>query len=228
MTVPPHDIEQWNDTMARLYEPDKFITQTGWIVRKVQSLRLEKTRKALSLTGHETLLDVGCGSGNLLAGINAREIVGIDLSDYLLDQARARLKNQANVKIVKANAETIPFPDKYFDRVVCSEVLEHVKDVPAVLKEIHRVCKPGARLIITLPNEHLINITKKIVLQFGLKRWIAGHYPMSDNMMDQWHLSEIETSDLEKLASPFFRLTSVRPIPIPLFAYHKLFVLERK
>jgi len=222
------DLEKWNDEMAHLYEPDKFITQTGWIVRKIEGLRIDCCRKVLKLSGKETVLDVGCGSGHLLRDLHAAKIVGVDLSEYLLEQARARLKGQENITLIKAHAEALPFPDQSFDRVACCEMLEHVQDISAVLKEIHRVTKPGSRVVISLPNEHLINISKKMVLFLGLKKWIAGNYSMSNNMMDEWHLSEITPDQLKIMISPFFDLMTSVAIPLPFLAYHTVFVLIRK
>lgn len=228
MKVPDQDVERWNDDMARRYEPDKFITQTGWIVRRVEGARLDRCRRALRLSGTESVLDVGCGPGHLLTGLNAGRIVGVDLSDYLLAQARERLRGRENVALLKARAEALPFADQTFDRAVCSEVLEHVREPAAVVKEIFRVTKPGARVVFTLPNEGLINLSKRMVLALGLKKWVAGNYPMSDNMLDQWHLSEISPRALKTVVAPHFDLMESVSIPLPLFAYHTMFVLRRR
>jgi SAM-dependent methyltransferase len=220
----PKEHEAWNDGMARLYDPDSFITKTSFAIRFVESLRLERTGRALGAVGD--VLDLGCGAGNLLERLEGSRLVGVDLSDTMLAQARKRLAGRPGLELVKANAEALPFPDAAFGRVVCSEVLEHVLDPKKVVAEIRRVCRPGARVVFTVPNEGLINATKRVVIALGLKRAIAGEYPMSDDMLDAWHLSEISESWLDGACEGLFLPAGRWGVPSALLPYHRILAFD--
>lgn len=89
----------------------------------------------------QTVLDVGCGSGHALIKFlqHGKTVTGTEISTYLLE---GRLKNFAEQKMVfKSGAEKLPFQDKQFDMVYCTEVLEHIveSDVAASLAELWRV-----------------------------------------------------------------------------------------
>ena len=98
------------------------------------------------------VLELGCGTGEmtLTAGLykmvgNEGQVIATDPSVGMLSRARDKLKSypHANVQFVEAAAEDLPFEDNSFDAVVGCEFL-HFTDIPAVLKEVHRVSRPGA------------------------------------------------------------------------------------
>ena len=98
------------------------------------------------------VLELGCGTGEmtLTAGLHklvGREgqIIATDPSVGMLARAGAKLKSypDAQVRFVEAAAEELPFEENTFDAVVGSEFL-HFTDIPAVLREVHRVARPGA------------------------------------------------------------------------------------
>ncbi len=98
-------------------------------------------------------LELGCGTGVFLERVAASgaEIRGLDLSEDLLDKARLRLAGVANVTLDCGNAEDAPYPNAHFDAVYGSSVLHHL-DLDRALKEVHRVLKPGGRLVFAEPN----------------------------------------------------------------------------
>ena len=153
-------------------------------------------------------------------------MVGVDLSETLLKQARARVAGRTGFEFQLAPAEVLPFPAASFDRVVCSEVLEHVIEPAAVIAEIRRVARPGARIVLTLPNEALINATKRVVVALGLKGWVAGEYPMSDQMLEEWHRNELGADEILALCAECFRPAGAWDIPFPGLAYHRVLALD--
>jgi len=220
--MPRRDHEAWNEEMARRYNPDAFLNKSGFFIRSVGFLRLAAAERALDSGNQDTVLDLGCGPGHLLERLRGASIIGVDLSDTLLEMARQRVRHRPEVQVVKADAEHLPYPDNHFDRIVCSEVLEHVVDPAAVLKEIHRVAKPGMRVVLTVPNEGLINATKRVVLALGVKKWIAGGYDMSDDMLNQWHRAEIGVDWIMEHARGKFELIRSRGVPLSMLAYHRV------
>jgi ubiquinone/menaquinone biosynthesis C-methylase UbiE len=212
--------------MARLYDPDAFITKSGWPIRFVEALRLRRTQWALACEPSSHVLDLGCGPGNLLERLAGARRVGADFSETMLAQARRRLAGRGGFELVKADGAALPFDARSFDRVVCSEVLEHVPEPARVVAEIRRVCRPGARVVFTVPNEELINFTKRVILRLGLKRAISGDYAMSDDMLDAWHLNEISAERLIELCDGHFALAGRWSVPAPVLPYHRVLAFE--
>jgi len=117
--------------------------------------------KRMQLRNGDRILDVGCGEGRhtigayLEANVTA---VGVDLSENDLATARERAtqfedKDNASKSITfqACNALELPFEDNSFDKVICSEVLEHIPDYQGVLAEINRVLKPNGLLAVSVP-----------------------------------------------------------------------------
>lgn len=102
--------------------------------------------------------DVGCGTGYLLQFLRER-CVGRDIEfwgvDFIIDEETA-LRHQA-IQFVQAPIESMPFPDDYFNTVICTHVLEHVLDIRAAIKELRRIC--ARRLIIVVPLEREYRFT---------------------------------------------------------------------
>ena len=94
-------------------------------------------------------LDLGCGDGALSAEIPAESLTLADVSPVALERARRRLPD-ADVVELQPDAP-LPLPDGAFDLVVCTETLEHVRDVQLALSEVRRVLEPGGRLAVTTP-----------------------------------------------------------------------------
>jgi SAM-dependent methyltransferase len=98
------------------------------------------------------VLDLGCGPGWYtwaLSRLGSLELVAIDTDSGRL-QALAEL--QTGAELVTADASRLPFDDASFDRVLMSEVLEHVEDDAAALAEIRRVLRPGGVLALSVPH----------------------------------------------------------------------------
>jgi ubiquinone/menaquinone biosynthesis C-methylase UbiE len=102
------------------------------------------------------VLDIGCGTGGVviscaLRGANA---FGFDADGEELKIAKLRMKSYRvdNISIFKGDGEHIPFPDNSFDLVTATSVLEHVKNLEGVIKEMVRVTKPGGFCCSTTPN----------------------------------------------------------------------------
>jgi SAM-dependent methyltransferase len=99
------------------------------------------------------MLDCGCGSGGYVRLL--RQKLGIDATgiEYLESKvAQAKTEPDVATHVMQGDIERLPFGDSEFDVVLLNEVLEHVPDDLRALQEIHRVLKPGGKLILFSPN----------------------------------------------------------------------------
>lgn len=108
-------------------------------------------------------LDIGAGRGSLIAKVKSKlalESSACDYTDTLMQLAGQR------VDIVNLNHEPLPYPDATFDLVTATEVIEHLEDFRQVVREIHRVLKPGGVCILSTPN--ILNLNSRLrFLWFG-------------------------------------------------------------
>lgn len=113
------------------------------------------------------LLDIGCGGGFLTEGLVKRRAqtsaVGLDLSHAAITAARAHATaTRLPIDYLAGDGSEVPFPGDSFDVVVCSEVLEHVDDPAAVVRDVGRVLAPGGLFLFSSPNRtwlsHLVLI----------------------------------------------------------------------
>ncbi len=103
------------------------------------------------------LLEVGCGNGAFAARCQGElgcQVVALDLSEAMVEAARA-----LGVAAIVGNVEALPFAAESFDAVVAAWMLYHVPDLDRALSEIHRVLRPGGRLVaITNGDDHLAGL----------------------------------------------------------------------
>lgn len=113
---------------------------------------INRTLARVPLWAGARVLDLGCGTGLLLARIRGRqpdvELEGIELSPAMLARARERLG--PSVGLALGSAQGLPHPDDHVDVVTCSSVLHDIAhDHAAVLREWLRVLRPGGTIVIT-------------------------------------------------------------------------------
>jgi len=123
----------------------------------------EKTIRLMDLRPGERVLDLGCGSGwatRLLARLvgdgpeGFGQVVGVDVADEMIRQARAESKDFDNILYVWGSAQQIPWEENFFDKVLSVESFYYYADQDRALAELFRVMAPHARLFI------LINLYK--------------------------------------------------------------------
>ena len=122
-----------------------------------------KTLRRMDLRAGERVLDLGCGSGwatRLLARLvadgphGAGQVVGLDISDEMVRQARSASKDFDNVMFVQGSAAKIPWEENFFDKVLSVESFYYYPDQDRALAELFRVMAPHGRMFI------LINLYK--------------------------------------------------------------------
>lgn len=142
-----------------------FYDAMEWLMEK---WRFAKWREELwgDIEGTK-ILEVGVGTGKSFPYYPSdRDITGLDISPQMLDQARRRARElSVDVELVEGDAQALPFEDDSFETVVTTFVFCSVPDPVQGLRELHRVMKPGGRLLML---EHMLS--RKPVLR-TLMRW---------------------------------------------------------
>ena len=117
----------------------------------------------LALRRGDKVLDLGCGFGrhaveaarrgaNVVALDAGRdEVDGVAATFAAMVEAGELLDGSLHTAAVQGDALHLPFPDATFDRVICSEVLEHIPDDVAAMAELARVLRPGGTMAVTVP-----------------------------------------------------------------------------
>ena len=122
-----------------------------------------------------SVLDVGCGDGVLGSALARRgaRVTGLDTDPRMLAAAHRRAQSESiELRLVRGRAETLPFEDETFDRVVAVTVLCFVPETDRAISEIARILKPGGRLVIgELGRWSLWAAIRRVKGWFGAPTW---------------------------------------------------------
>ena len=165
---------------------------------------------AIALDAGEKVLDVGSGPG-FLAKIMAEKVkphgsvYGVDVSEFLLNVARSNTSEKEGLEYLYGDATELPFPDEYFDTLVCAQVLEYVKDADKALREFHRVVRKGGKIAL------LDTDWNSIV-------WQSSDQERMSRILKAWEAHATDPFLPRTLAARMgkagFKVTSIQMIPI--------------
>lgn len=138
------------------------------------------------------VLEVGCACGGTLLGIknvykNSR-LYGIELNKYSAEIA------SLIAEMVEADVEkdSLPYPEEYFDYVIFADVLEHMSDPWAALKNIRRHLKPEGKILMSLPNNMHYSVISKLIM---------GTWEYEESgILDKTHLRFFTMKEIYKMA----------------------------
>ena len=111
--------------------------------------KIEKVLQITAITDEDIILDIGCAKGGILYRLTTRARcgIGIDIAGNILKRAR----KSERIRYVQADAEYLPFDDNACSKIICLDLLEHVKNPKRVLIEMKRVLKENGVIIIAVP-----------------------------------------------------------------------------
>jgi ubiquinone/menaquinone biosynthesis C-methylase UbiE len=205
--------QDWNEEMVKKYDPDAFHNHPNPIIRFIEERRVRVLLRMLDPQPDSKVLDLGCGAGNVLERVPQGILFGYDLSPSMLEKARARMGSDTDLR--QGDAAHLPYEDGMFDRVYCTEVLEHVPDPLEVVREMARVLAPDGKIVISVPYEKLINKIKWMLRYIRLDRVLRGskNYSVPDDMTDEWHLRAFDDQLLRECTEPYLERIAQQGIP---------------
>jgi 2-polyprenyl-3-methyl-5-hydroxy-6-metoxy-1,4-benzoquinol methylase len=199
---------QWNDSMYALH-PTPY--ERG-IARWIERARVRAVASLAAVEPDDSVLEVGCESGTLLASLPAgRRMAGADISRRALEDAQARFARLGRtVELFQVDAERgLPFRKGEFDVIVCSEMLEHVTKPAAVVGNIRELCDASTRVIVSVPIEAPKVRIKTALDRLGLLRLIA---PNIEPGQSEWHTHAFSPAMLDELLRGLFHTVARRRV----------------
>lgn len=151
-----------NGAPLREYEREASYEHYQIDLEKVYYQKIIRAVQKFSAHPQGKLLDIACWDGTLAAQfLPKREVYGLEGN---LDACR-----RANEKGIKAQPvdleKGLPFSNQMFDTVIAAEIIEHLYDTDAFLREIHRILQKGGLLMMSIPN--MACFTNRIAMLFG-------------------------------------------------------------
>jgi SAM-dependent methyltransferase len=174
----------------------------------------------------ERTLEIGAGLGEHLSvepSFARSSYVAVELRPEMADAIRSR---HPGVEVVTGDCQArLPFPDGSFDRALAIHVLEHLPDLPAALREIHRLLRPGGRLVVVLPCEG--GLAYALARRISAQRIFEKRYGMSYRFFIESEHINLPAEIMAELR-PLFAVRRRRyfPLVIPLVAPNLVIGLE--
>jgi ubiquinone/menaquinone biosynthesis C-methylase UbiE len=144
---------------------------------------------------NERILDIACGDGALSLKIAERTgtIYSIDTSQTAINEAKSlSQKLKIHSHFVVGDAEKLPYPNSFFDKIVCSSSLEHFGDDLKALREMNRVLKPRGKLVLTV-DSFTAPMAAKTKEKHKLVSKVINFYTLA-TLNDRFKLAGFETA----------------------------------
>lgn len=155
-------VSQHFDNIAGVY--DYYKKKNGYYYSHVKKLYREL------IPPNQIVLEVGCGTGDILEHIRPRYGIGIDISPEMIKRAQSKYGNIRNIKFIAGNIEQLKvnIPRETFDYIYLSDVIEHLEDPHSTFRAISEISHPNTTVIISAANplwEPLLLILEKLKLK---------------------------------------------------------------
>jgi len=190
-------------------------TDRNPLVRELFWRRLGALLALSKPPAHDRALDFGGGNGVLAPTLSRLygEVNVVDLRTEMVDELRQR-DGLSNVKVLPGDIFGLGLPPDSFDTIVAADVLEHIVDLPPLVREFKRILKPGGELLVSAPSENRF-------YEFG--RRVFGYTKPDDHYHPASYIERTAASELRQAARRYFPF---RIAPLAVFLLAR-FVKER-
>jgi len=221
-----------NNTLDAEFEKywDKREQVDKQIVRREKRINYRMNLIAEELEDNSTILDIGCGNGDLLSIIHKKQpnakLLGIDISSDAVNKTQMKGFRAIEVDITQINLRELGS----YDYIIMSEIIEHISNPERIILDIKKITRK--KIIITTPNIAFI--------LFRLRLFFWGKFPISTVFHIREHLCFWSVKDFlywaDYLGFNIIKLYSLPEIPMirfnrimpNLFGNHMIYVLEPK
>jgi len=203
------DVEALNDRLARAHPIGDYYARSPLPIRWIERKRLRIIREMTGEGAGLDLLEVGSGGGHVLRMFPRARLTALDVSGAYLDLARENLAGY-DVRFVKGEVDRLDLPAASYDRIICTEVLEHTVDPEAILAALARLLRPRGVAVITVPNDPAIARWKQRIRRTPAGLWLRNRIEWGG---DAYHLHQWTPDAFERLLARWFRVTQRRASP---------------
>jgi 2-polyprenyl-3-methyl-5-hydroxy-6-metoxy-1,4-benzoquinol methylase len=218
------DVEALNDRLAVEHPIDDYYARAPLPLRLVERRRLAIIRAFMGDVDGLEVAEVGSGGGHVLRMFPGSRLTAIDVSSEYLKIAERNLLGY-DVRFLKGEVDKMALPEASFDRIICTEVLEHVVDPDAVLAAIARLLRPDGVAVVTVPNDPLILRLKATARRWPLDRLAGKRFDWGG---DEFHLHRWKPAEFERVLAPHLRVTHRRSAPLRLLPLRACFRCLRR
>lgn len=219
------NIREWNNLLNKTWPMRILYNNPNILIRLVERSRIGTIRKLCKeLDG--ILFDIGCEEGFVLYSLTDHfsRLIGLDISDVALKNAKKfrDKRNITSVELILCDAHHLPLKSNIDGSVIlCSEVLEHLVDPIACLREMKRVATSSSTILITTPNDKLIGM-----LKLYLKKMRLVHRLRINPEHAEGHIIAFDLRKAENLIAKILRVVKVIRIPSRFLGIRYLFICK--
>jgi 2-polyprenyl-3-methyl-5-hydroxy-6-metoxy-1,4-benzoquinol methylase len=217
------EVEALNDRLAREHPIDDYYERSPLPIRLIERRRLAIIERMVGEARGLELAEVGSGGGHVLRMFPHARITAIDVSDVFLDTARKNLAGY-HARFLKGEVDKLDLPAESFDRIICTEVLEHTRDPDSILAAIARLLRRDGVAVITVPNDPLIMRLK------GMVRKTPVGYVLRDRINwggDAYHIHQWTPGEFARALERHFRIEERRSAPLDVLPVRACFRCTR-
>lgn len=165
---------EWNEALNEIYSMRNLEKHPNLLIRGIEANRRKKLLKLIAPSQTDVIADIGCEEGYISGELvdKCHRLYCVDIDRKVLDLAEKRIGGKRAV-FLRSDAQALRLEDDSCDIVICSEVLEHLPEPAKGLRELVRITKPGGKIVISVPNESLVLVAKKVVKTLGLNVFLG-------------------------------------------------------
>lgn len=186
---------------------------------------VHRYNEVLPLMGkNDTVLDLACGTGfgsDILAQHTTGEVIGGDIAAEAVEEC-SRTWKRPNLKFAVLDGTALPYPDMHFDKVISFETIEHTTAYREMLREFHRVLKPGGIAFISTPNFPINSPSGKVTNPYHTQEFtydelknvledVFGNLDMKGQKYSRYDSGKVPK--IGKLVDWFFNIIGIRKLP---------------
>lgn len=217
------DASALNDRLAREHPINDYYDRSPYLIRWIEQSRLRIIRQMVAEDPGQRILEVGSGGGHVLRMFRRSRLTAVDVSDVFLQTARENLAGY-DVRFIQGDVVKLNLPAGSFDRVICTEVLEHTSNPEQILAELARLLTPSGRAVITVPNDPLIEDLKAIVRRTPVGLLLAGRVEWGG---DEFHIHKWRPAEFRELLGRHFTIEEQRAAPFDWLPIRACFLCRK-
>jgi SAM-dependent methyltransferase len=218
------DVEALNDRFALHYSIDDYYARAPLPIRLISRSRMAIIRRMVGASAGLDVCEVGAGGGHVLRMFPQARLTAVDVSGVFLDMAQRNLAGY-DARFVKGEIDKLDLPAASYDRIICTEVLEHTTDPDAILDAMARLVRPDGVIVITVPNDPLVRQLKDLARRIPVVRSLDRGLDWGG---EDFHLHRWTPGEFQSLLTRHLRVTRHMSAPFPGLPIHACFRCVRR